>query len=202
VSFLNYYAILKIPRNSSKEEIKKAFRALALKLHPDVNKDPSAHEDFIALNEAYLILYDDDARDKYNKEYDKYFNVSESTKNKKAQDVHFKVKSDAQRPSFEDETLNDWSIKAKKQAKTYANMSFDSYSKLLGDFVKDTGFHVGNSLLVFLGLILIFSGAGNLFLIFSKGNNMNLVLLGLLLLLGGFLILNYAKIKLRNKSES
>lgn len=53
---VDYYAILNLPRDSSQEEITKSYRILALKYHPDRNKDPSAVEKFIAITEAYEAL--------------------------------------------------------------------------------------------------------------------------------------------------
>ena len=55
----NHYQTLGISPTASKDEIKKAYRQLALKFHPDRNKSPDAHEKFIEINEAYLILFDD-----------------------------------------------------------------------------------------------------------------------------------------------
>lgn len=50
---VNYYAILNIPENASVDEIKHAFRVLALQVHPDVNPSPEAKEKFILLTRAY-----------------------------------------------------------------------------------------------------------------------------------------------------
>jgi len=52
------WSILGIPRGSSQEDIKKTYRNLALKWHPDKNKDPVANERFKEINEAYSRLED------------------------------------------------------------------------------------------------------------------------------------------------
>jgi len=54
----DYYSLLKIERNASQEDIKKAYRKLAMKFHPDVNMDKDAEEKFKALGEAYSVLSD------------------------------------------------------------------------------------------------------------------------------------------------
>lgn len=52
----NYYQILEIPTNSTKDEIKKAYKKLALKFHPDKNKATNAVEQFRLISEAYQVL--------------------------------------------------------------------------------------------------------------------------------------------------
>lgn len=62
----DYYEILGVPRKASQDEIKKAYRKLALKYHPDRNPDNrEAEEKFKEAAEAYEILGDDDKRRKY-----------------------------------------------------------------------------------------------------------------------------------------
>ncbi len=61
----NYYDILGVKKNASAEEIKRAYRELALKLHPDRNKDKSAEEKFKEVNAAYAVLGDPEKRKQY-----------------------------------------------------------------------------------------------------------------------------------------
>jgi len=62
---MNYYETLGIPQNSSADEIKKAYRSLSLKLHPDRNKEPNAEEQYKSINEAYETLSDVTEKQKY-----------------------------------------------------------------------------------------------------------------------------------------
>lgn len=61
----DYYEILGVPRNATKEEIKAAYRKLALQYHPDRNKSPDAEEKFKEISEAYAVLSDDEKRMQY-----------------------------------------------------------------------------------------------------------------------------------------
>lgn len=61
----DYYEILGVPRNATKEEIKAAYRRLALQYHPDRNKSPDAEERFKEISEAYAVLSDDEKRRQY-----------------------------------------------------------------------------------------------------------------------------------------
>lgn len=61
----DYYEILEISKKATDEEIKKAYRKLALKYHPDKNKTPEAEEKFKLVAEAYEVLSDKKKRDIY-----------------------------------------------------------------------------------------------------------------------------------------
>ena len=64
----NYYEILGVERDASPEEIKKNFRELAKKTHPDKTKEDS-EEEMMKINKAYEVLSDEISKEKY----DKYF---------------------------------------------------------------------------------------------------------------------------------
>ncbi|MBB5183417.1 molecular chaperone DnaJ [Catenisphaera adipataccumulans] len=61
----DYYEVLGVSRDASEDEIKKAYRKLAMKYHPDVNKDPGAEDKFKEINEAYEVLKDPEKRRQY-----------------------------------------------------------------------------------------------------------------------------------------
>jgi len=112
---IDYYLILNISSNASKQEIKNAFKIEALKWHPDKNSSPEATKRMQLINEAYLILKDDEARERYDKQYYKYIK-NQNTFQEKTQGYNY---------SSDDDILNDWINKAKKQAKDMMMMSID-----------------------------------------------------------------------------
>lgn len=65
VQFQDYYEALGVDRTASQDDIQKAFRKLARKYHPDMNKDAEAEAKFKQCNEAYEVLKDPDKRKKY-----------------------------------------------------------------------------------------------------------------------------------------
>ena len=66
MDFIDYYKVLGLEKTASADDIKKAYRKLARKLHPDVNpNDKEAHKKFQQVNEANEVLSDPDKRKKY-----------------------------------------------------------------------------------------------------------------------------------------
>jgi len=61
----DFYEVLGVPRNADKDQIKDAYRKLAMQYHPDRNKAPEAEEKFKEISEAYAVLSDDQKRQQY-----------------------------------------------------------------------------------------------------------------------------------------
>src|ERR1700712_44248 len=66
MAFVDYYSTLGVGKNATEDEIKKAYRKLARKYHPDLNpSDKEAHKKFQQINEANEVLSDPEKRKKY-----------------------------------------------------------------------------------------------------------------------------------------
>ena len=71
---MNPYEILEISKEATEKDIKKAYKKLAKKYHPDVNKSPEAEEKFKSIQEAYSILSDPDKKNHYDRFGNSSFN--------------------------------------------------------------------------------------------------------------------------------
>ena len=68
MNYIDYYKVLGVAKNATEKEIKKAYRKLARKYHPDVNPgDKTAEKKFKEINEAYEVLGTPENRKKYDK---------------------------------------------------------------------------------------------------------------------------------------
>ena len=64
---VDYYAVLGVPRDASAPDIRRAYRRVARRHHPDLNQDPDGPERFAAAARAYEVLNDPTARARYDK---------------------------------------------------------------------------------------------------------------------------------------
>lgn len=95
MEFIDYYKVLGVSKDATSDEIKKAYRKLARKLHPDINpNDKDAHAKFQQLNEANEVLSHPEKRKKYDKygkdwengeEYEKYQQQQRSSSGRQQQ---------------------------------------------------------------------------------------------------------------------
>ena len=102
----DYYKILGVSETSSKDEIKKAFRSLAKKYHPDRNgNDENAIKKFQEVNEAYEVLSNEDSKKSYDEKKTNFKNAhkkkNENSKNNKT-DNDFSEKTRSKKESMED----------------------------------------------------------------------------------------------------
>ena len=67
LSYTDYYEVLGVPRDADHDTIRRAYRKLARKYHPDLNSDGDAEERFKELGEAYEVLSDADKRERYDR---------------------------------------------------------------------------------------------------------------------------------------
>lgn len=88
VKFRDYYEVLGVSRNAAQEEIQRAYRKLARKYHPDVNKEPGAEEKFREINEAYEVLKDPEKRAKYD-QLGSHWRAGQDFRPPPGWDVHF-----------------------------------------------------------------------------------------------------------------
>jgi len=65
LDYKDYYAVLGVAKDTPQDQVQKAYRKLARKYHPDVNKGPNAETKFKEINEAYQVLSDPEKRAKY-----------------------------------------------------------------------------------------------------------------------------------------
>ncbi len=121
--FKDYYKILDIPASTNKAVIKSAYKRQAVKWHPDKNHLVDTTQKMQEINEAYLILIDDEARIHYDIQYFRFKKFQQENK-KEEQGTEYKsseTKSEMSKEEyvnfqFNDELLKKWMKNARKQA--------------------------------------------------------------------------------------
>lgn len=121
--FIDYYAVLEIPLNSSALEIKEAYKKQAKKWHPDKNNQDTT-EQMQVINEAKLILLDAEARKRYDAEYLRFKNFQSTFEREfRQKEESFDTGQQDRERSYEyhnydiqDDVLEQWIKNARRQA--------------------------------------------------------------------------------------
>ena len=163
--FKDYYKILDVSERATLQELKWAFKKQALKWHPDQNTGRDTTIQMQEINEAYLILKDAEARERYNKEYQRF---------KKTQEYHQHSNCNQEKNSTQnannvedtfivnDDILNDWIKNAQRQSIDLAKKTIKEMGGLL--YVGAKAFLQKLLSLVITGFIL-----GGTLLLMAKG---------------------------------
>lgn len=112
----NYYEILQVSVDSTSAEIKTAYRRLARKYHPDINKDVDAIEKFKDLIEAYEVLSNPKEREQYNIVKGYFKNEETKTHSQRVEEEYRETKS--KNANYSSETINDNADNSKSQSKS------------------------------------------------------------------------------------
>jgi curved DNA-binding protein len=108
MKFIDYYNILGLPRSATQQDIKKAYRKLARKYHPDVNPgDTSAEKKFKEINEANEVLSDPDNRAKYD-EYGKDWQHAEAFEKAKKEQAGYQRQRSSGGDAFSEDDFSDF----------------------------------------------------------------------------------------------
>lgn len=142
--FIDYYAILELSFDAPQQSIKSAFHTQAMKWHPDRNPGIDTTNRMQQINEAFLILKDAEARQRYDKEYQRYQEFHKQSqrfqaqKEEKEQEERFSASGARQQRAHDfaeeftdkayevfDDTLNKWMSNARKQAVDLAKQTIE-----------------------------------------------------------------------------
>lgn len=164
--FLDYYGILEIPPTATIEEIKSAFKRQALRWHPDKNRGTDTTKLMQKINEAYLILKDVEARQRYDIEYrrfNEYKKQHTKHREERKEDKNETTYEQNVYPEYNvaDEILFKWMTNAQRQAFDLVKISLEELFGMTSAGLKEAGKEVVGFLkfqigcLVLLGLLLL-----------------------------------------------
>jgi hypothetical protein len=181
----DYYKILEINFGADISDIKKAYRQLALKYHPDRNNAFDAAQRFIAITEAYEVLRDTNKRTDYDNLYREYY---------------FKKEPTPQPDTSYQQKQKTWTDYGEQKAKEYSHMSYEDFSKRVLDEIKIGAGYLPN----FLTIALVGIGAIGMLTVlpkaFNEGGGMGFFVI--LMMVGlGFLVYHLYKVMSTDYAE-
>lgn len=195
---MDFYELLGVKKDATHEEIKKAYRDMVKRYHPDVNKSDEASKIIISLNEAKETLLDDDKRC----EYDKLLDDINHSKTYSNDSTSYSAKKEEYKENYSESYVTRWQF-----LMTYLNFGKDKLGiKFLKTFIVIINYlvffiikaftlififllEVFENLINYIGIILMFIGVYN-FIEDEIAISITLFLIGVLLILIKELILN------------
>ena len=155
----DYYEVFGLPQTASKVEIKKRYRELAKKYHPDVNNSPDATVRMQEIQEAYYILFDDEARSRYDIQYDRIFGKKKEDferSNTHNQPGHTNSnKTEQTNYEFDDPVLEKWILNAKRQALEFVKNFYRDTKGIAASGCTYYFRTLGICILIFIGILII-----------------------------------------------
>jgi hypothetical protein len=135
----NYYKILELEFGADIASVKKAYRKLAIKYHPDKNKEPNAAQTFIEITEAYEVLRDPSKKSEYDNLYQAYFKTS----------------THKQYPEQSDELIyqrkqQEWADFGREKAKEYSSIPFEEFARQLLKEISIGSSYIPNAIAIIL----------------------------------------------------
>jgi len=161
--FIDYYIILEVNTTASQEEIKAAFKTQALKWHPDRNIGIDTTLRMQEINEAYLILKDPEARERYNIENQLYkqYQRQQQQQSDHQQQSEQKEKQKERTYNYSEYKVNDdvlekWMNNAKKQAIDLAKQTIEDLKGMVHVGAKAAVKEAGNMIAVQIVIGIVF----------------------------------------------
>ena len=169
----DYYKILELEFGADILTVKKAYRRLALKYHPDKNKEPNAAQKFIEITEAYEVLRDSLKKSEYDRLYQAYFRTNTQKQySEQSYDQTYQRKQ------------QEWADFGREKAKEYSSIPFEEFAKRLLKEISVGASYIPNA------IAILFVGGGAIGILtilpkaFEDGGGLGLILLLMVVGLG------------------
>ena len=169
--FVDYYELLEIAENADSDEIKASFRKQAIKWHPDRNPQLDTTVKMQRINEAYLILKDPEAREKFDLEYKRFQGFkgvykqegkksgwqNQHESHRHSSRAHEGQKTEYEGYAFNDEILNTWMSNARRQSVDLAKQTIRDFKGMVSVGFKEGAKASGNALIgqIVLSIIVL-----------------------------------------------
>lgn len=173
----DYYKVLEIEYGTDILSVKKAYRRLALKYHPDVSKDSDTNHKFIEITEAYEVLRDPLKKSEYDILYNIYFGSNKDYKEQEEQSTN----------NTNQHKQKEWTDDGIKKAKEYTEIPFEEFARTLLKEVSVGASYIPNAI-----AIMIVGGSALLIFLNLPTSSLEGIILGII----GITLLSYLAYRL------